>query len=131
MANPNPSPATRFGAGNRANPSGKTSAQRVTEYQNAAAATRIRERMLKAIVAALDEAPDNAAVLELLTPATLKLLKDVEDRAFGSPQQSIASPTAPGAPLIDLAKMSSSVLAELVKMRDAAQQQRNGEAPLS
>ena len=40
MANPNPSPATRFGAGNRANPSGKTSAQRGTEYQNAEAATR-------------------------------------------------------------------------------------------
>ncbi len=131
MANPNPSPATRFGAGNRANPSGKTSAQRVTEYQNAETATRIRERLLKAIVAALDEAPDNAAVLAHLTPATLKLLKDVEDRAFGAPQQSIAPPAAPGVASIDLTEVSSPVLAELVKMRDAAQRQRNGKELLS
>jgi len=46
--NPNPSPATRFGAGNRANPIGKTSETRRMELENAERAMRIRQRILNA-----------------------------------------------------------------------------------
>ena len=124
MANANPSPATRFGAGNRANPSGKTSAQRSCEYRNAEAATLIRERLLNALAASLAEAPDNAAVLEHLTPATLKLLKDAEDRGLGAPAQTLGHTTngkdLPGA--VDLSKLSNEALAELVAAADSERQ---------
>lgn len=84
--NPNPSPETRFQPGVATNPGGKTSEQRQREIANAERATRIRERLLKALekqIAALD---DNASA-DRITTEVLKMLKDSEDRGLGAPKQ--------------------------------------------
>lgn len=85
--NPNPSPETRFGAGNRANPAGKTSETRRLEMQNAEAAMRIRARALHAVEAKLAECSTEEAIEMLVEAAMLKLLKDSEDRGLGAPVQ--------------------------------------------
>lgn len=87
MANPNPSPATRFGApnGNRSN-GGKTAEQKRAEYAAAEKAALIREKMISSIMEKIEGGGDP---LEFIDPATLKLLKDSEDRAHGTPQQSV------------------------------------------
>ena len=84
--NPNPSPETRFGAGNRANPAGKTSETRRLEMQNAEAAMRIRAKLLSATEAKLNELSTDEA-MALIEAAMLKLLKDSEDRGLGAPVQ--------------------------------------------
>ena len=95
MANPNPSPGTRFKAGDPANPVGKTSEQRRLEVANAERATRIRGRMLEALEAELDkldresESHDKTAATAAIKADILKLLKDTEDRGLGTPLQSI------------------------------------------
>ena len=87
--NPNPSPATRFGAGNNANPAGKTSEQKRMEYANAEAAMRIRARALQAVEAKLNECSTEDAIEMLVEAAMLKLLKDSEDRGLGAPVQAV------------------------------------------
>lgn len=86
MANPNPSPATRFGPGNRANPSGKSSELQRLEREAAEMAARLRHRMISGLTERADEG-GNAA--DLLTSDVLRLLKDSEDRAHGAPKQSV------------------------------------------
>lgn len=91
QGNPNPSPATRFGAGNRANPNGKTSEQKRLEMLNAEAAMRIRERILRAAEARLVECSTEQVLEEFVEAAMLKLLKDSEDRGLGAPVQDVRS----------------------------------------
>ncbi len=76
---------TRFGAGNKANPAGKTSVQRKAEIANAEKATLIRGRLLDAIV----EATMGGASTDLIEAGLLKLLKDAEDRGLGTAVQSV------------------------------------------
>ncbi len=87
---------TRFGAGNRANPAGKTSVQRKAEIANAEKATLIRGRLLDAIV----EATAGGASMDLIEAGILKLLKDAEDRGLGTAVQSVnvESPTGSMSP---------------------------------
>lgn len=87
--NPNPSPATRFGAGNNANPNGKTSEQKRLELQNAETAMRIRERILRAAEARLVECSTDEVLDQFVESAMLKLLKDSEDRGLGAPVQAV------------------------------------------
>ena len=87
MANPNPSPATRFGPGNKANPSGKSSELQRLEREAAEMAARLRHKMLSGLTEKA-EWGENAA--DLLTSDVLRLLKDSEDRAHGTPRQSVA-----------------------------------------
>jgi len=87
--NPNPSPATRFGAGNNANPNGKTSEQKRLELQNAETAMRIRERILRAAEARLVECSTDEVLDQFVDAAMLKLLKDSEDRGLGAPVQAV------------------------------------------
>lgn len=90
--NPNPSPQTRFPKGKSANPGGKTAEQVAIERRNADAAMRIRERLLKAVESKIGEIDSHDAVMSLIDPAMLKLLKDAEDRGLGAPVQSHTSP---------------------------------------
>lgn len=87
--NPNPSPATRFAAGNRANPNGKTSEQKRIEMRNAEAAMRIRERILRAAEAKLAECSTDEVLDQFVEAAMLKLLTDSETRGLGAPVQPI------------------------------------------
>ena len=87
MANPNPSPATRFG-GERGNKStgGKTSAQKSAEYAAAEKAALITDKMLSSISDKISAGQDAS---EFIDPSVLKLIKDAQDRAHGTPKQSV------------------------------------------
>lgn len=93
--NPNPSPATRFGAGQRGNPRGKTSEQRQQEIKNAEIATRLRGKFLEAVegaiveieTAGLDDFAAAKQTLAKMSNEVLRLMKDSEDRGFGAPKQ--------------------------------------------
>lgn len=92
--NPNPSPETRFGAGNNANPQGKTSETKKLELLNAEAAVRIRSRFLEAVERKLNpggivQESVDASVLALLDGNMLTLMKDSETRGLGAPVQRI------------------------------------------
>lgn len=96
MANPNPSPATRFKKGNSGG--GKTSEQKRLEYEAAEMAAAIRHQMLTVIT---EKLADNTLsdVLDILEPSALKLFKDSEDRAHGTPQASTVLMGDENAPL--------------------------------
>jgi hypothetical protein len=88
MANPNPSPETRFKPGHALG--GKTSEQKRLEYETAEIAARARHRLVSIIGKALDKPDlDEAEALKLLNGDTLRLFKDSEDRAHGTPKQSV------------------------------------------
>lgn len=87
MANPNPSPETRFKPGESGNPGGKTSEQRRLELENAQKAMRIRAALLATVEAAID--PATGHFHGPMTGEVLKLLKDSEDRGLGAPQQRV------------------------------------------
>lgn len=88
QGNKNPSPATRFKVGQRANPQGKTSRQRELEIENAELATKIRARLLKAVHAVVEQATDEQALAQVEADV-LRLLKDSEDRGLGAPKASV------------------------------------------
>lgn len=83
--NPNPSPSTRFGAenGNPINLAGKTRKQRENEYKAAEISAALR---LKALSVMQDKVESGEIdVLELVEANSLRLFKDSEDRAHGTP----------------------------------------------
>lgn len=85
--NPNPSPSTRFGAenGNPINLAGKTKEQREAEYEASEIAAKLR---LKALSVMLDKVESGEMdPLEIVEPNALRLFKDSEDRAHGTPKQ--------------------------------------------
>ena len=84
--NPNPSPETRFG-GPRGNKPGTTTEQREMEIRNAWLATIVHQRMLEAVASLVENDP--AAALARIDPATLKLVKDAQDRGLGAPKASV------------------------------------------
>jgi hypothetical protein len=73
------------------NPGGKTKEQKRLEIRNAETAMRIRQRLLDTLDAKLENLDDEDKVLEFLEGATLKLIKDAEDRGLGAPIQDIRS----------------------------------------
>lgn len=91
MANPNPSPSTRFGAenGNPINLAGKTSEQRENEYKASQISAALRLKALSVMQEKVEAG--ELDILELIDPATLKLFKDSEDRAHGTPKQTVDS----------------------------------------
>ena len=86
MPNPNPSPETRFGAknGNPINLAGKTSEQRENEYQAAEKAAKLRNMAHSLMLEKVESGEMD--VLEVLDANALKLFKDSEDRAHGTPK---------------------------------------------
>lgn len=90
MANPNPRTdqieATQFKPGQSGNPGGKSAAQRKAEVDAAENAAILRAKMLEAIAKDVGEGGD---ILQYLKPEALKLFKDSEDRAHGTPTQQV------------------------------------------
>lgn len=86
MANPNPSPETRFQPGNPGG--GKTAEQKRLEYEAAEMAAKARHKLLSVITEKLAALPDgaDADLKDLLNSDTLRLFKDSEDRAHGTPK---------------------------------------------
>jgi hypothetical protein len=94
MANPNPSPETRFQPGNNANPGGKTPEMKRLEMEAATMALKLRHATLSAMtekVAKITELPDASLddILKLIDSDVLRLFKDSEDRAHGTPKATI------------------------------------------
>lgn len=86
MANPNPSPETRFTSSG--NPAGKTAKQRQDEVQAAEIAAALR---LAALIRMQESvASGEIDPMELVTSDNLRLMKDSEDRAHGTPRQTVA-----------------------------------------
>lgn len=103
MANPNPSPETRFKPGNRGG--GKTSEQKRLEYEAAEMAAKARHKLLSVITEKLNGAEvTDESLLELLDANTLKLFKDSEDRAHGTPKSTseISGPSGGPVPVANV-----------------------------
>jgi hypothetical protein len=102
MANPNPSPETRFQPGNPGG--GKTSEQKRLEYEAAEMAAKARHKLLFVITEKLAALPGGVSLAgvdlkDLLNSDTLRLFKDSEDRAHGTPKQSVQHGNDPDNPL--------------------------------
>ena len=85
--NPNPSPATRFKAGDVNNPRGKTSETLRAEAQAAEISAKLRAAALIRLMEKVEAGEMDAD--ELITSDNLRLFKDSEDRAHGTPKQSV------------------------------------------
>ncbi len=94
MANPNPSPETRFQPGNNANPGGKTPEMKRLEAEAALMSVKLRHVALSAMtekVAKITELPDASLedIIKLIDSDVLRLFKDSEDRAHGTPTSTV------------------------------------------
>lgn len=87
--NPNPSPSTRFKKGQSGNPGGLTSDAKLMSLANAETAIRIRNRVLRAAEAKLNECSTDEVLEQFVEAAMLKLLTDSETRGLGAPVQAI------------------------------------------
>ena len=83
MANPNPSPETRFQPGKSGNPGGKTAEHKRLELEAAEMAAKLRHAMLSSMQ---DKLLSGVPADELMTGDALRLMKDSEDRAHGTPK---------------------------------------------
>jgi hypothetical protein len=97
MANPNPDTsglAPKWKKGQSGNPGGKTKEQRKREVKAAELAAKLRLDMLQALAELT--AGDQAMLVEAIKSDNLRLLKDTEDRAWGTPQQPVDHTSSDG-----------------------------------
>lgn len=89
VANKNPSPSTRFGAenGNPINLAGKTKEQREAEYEASKISAQLRLKALSVMLEKVEAGEMDP--LDVVEPNALRLFKDSEDRAHGTPKQSV------------------------------------------
>jgi hypothetical protein len=92
MANPNPSPETRFAPGQTGNPGGKTSKHRKAEIEAAELAATVRLELVRAVAEAIEGASSEEKQMQIRSDV-LNLLKQSEDRAHGTPKQTIEQDT--------------------------------------
>ena len=85
MANPNPSPETRFQPGQSGNPGGKSAEHKRMEMEAAEISAKLRLAALSSMQEKLNAGMD---ALELISGDALRLFKDSEDRAHGTPKAS-------------------------------------------
>lgn len=96
--NPNPSPETRFKPGDVNNPRGKTSETLRAEAQAAEISAKLRAAALIRLMEKVEAGEMDAA--DVITGDNLRLFKDSEDRAHGTPKQSVEHAGEGGGPLI-------------------------------
>jgi cation diffusion facilitator CzcD-associated flavoprotein CzcO len=115
---------TQIKPGQVLNPGGKTRDQKRLEMENATLATQAKNRFLRALVALQAEQSTEEVMASFTGADILRLIKDAEDRAHGTPRQAIDHTSSDGSmapkPGVDLSKLSTDALAELVAARDAA-----------
>lgn len=97
MANPDPSPETRFKPGQSGNPSGKSTEVQLLEQQAALAAVKLRHWALSSLQEKMDAG--TLTLEDVLKPDALRLFKDSEDRAHGTPKQAMQIGGDPDNPL--------------------------------
>lgn len=86
----------QFKPGEVNNPGGKTSAQRKAEIQAAELAAIVSRDLVQAVHDTIKAAGNDAERLELVRSDTLTLLRDVQNRAHGSPKQQIDNTSSDG-----------------------------------
>jgi hypothetical protein len=120
MANPNPSPATRFKPGQSGNPSGKSAAQARRDMQSADMASKFRHALLSSVQEKLKAGADP---LEIISPDIIRVMKDSEDRAHGTPKAAVDHTSSDGTmspkPALDVSKLSHAARAEILAAYDA------------
>lgn len=85
--NPNPSPATRFKPGQSGNPSGKSAAHQKAEHRAAEISAILRAAALSSLQEKVKSGEISA--LDAISGDMLRLFRDSEDRAHGTPKQSV------------------------------------------
>jgi hypothetical protein len=75
--------------GQSGNPGGKTSEHRKAEIRAAELAAKVQLDLVEALSNTLDAAAGDEEKLTSIKADVLKLLKDAQDRGYGSPKQSI------------------------------------------
>lgn len=96
MANPNPSPESRFKPGRSGNPGGKTSAHRKAEIRAAEAAALVQADLVEALARVVQTAGDDMDRLAHIKAEVNTLLKNAQDRGFGTPQQHVDTTSSDG-----------------------------------
>lgn len=94
MANPNPSPSTRFKKGQSGNPSGRSSEELKAHSEAAKIAAELKLKALTCLqesVTAQDgeEINLNEVLAKLMNADALRMFKEVEDRAYGTSGQTV------------------------------------------
>ena len=84
LANLNP-----FKPGQSGNPGGKTSEHRKAEVRAAEAAAKVQAELVEALARVVGSAGDDTEKMDHIRSDVLKLLKDAQDRAFGTPKSSV------------------------------------------
>jgi len=84
MANPNPSPATRFKKGQSGNPSGKSSEQVAREKRSSEIASKLTHLGLSYVQEKLESGEID--VMDILNGDMLRFIKEAQDRAYGTPK---------------------------------------------
>ena len=87
--NPDMSGLKPFKKGQSGNPGGKTSAHRKAEVEAAELAAFVSRDLVAAVANVIRAADNDAEKLEQLRSDTLALLRDVQNRAHGTPKQTI------------------------------------------
>ena len=96
MANPAPSPDTRFKSGQSGNPGGKTAEHVRLERESAEMSAKLRHAMLSSMQEKLEGGGD---AVDMMTGDALRLFKDSEDRAHGTPKATTELTGADGGPV--------------------------------
>ena len=86
MANPNPLPENQWKPGQSGNPGGKTSEHRKAEIRAAELAAIARLHLVESFARLVQGKASDDDRLALMNSDALKLLKESEDRGFGTPQ---------------------------------------------
>jgi hypothetical protein len=90
---PNPNPDTSgllpWKPGQSGNPGGKTSEHRKAEIRAAELAAKVQLDLVEALSNVLDRAEGDEAKLVAIKADVLKLIKDAQDRAFGTPKAAL------------------------------------------
>ena len=86
--NPNPSLSTRFKKGQSGNPSGRSKSELIAHNKAAAIAAKLKLKALSCLQEKIDGDITCDEAIELLTNGdVLRMFKEVEDRAHGTPSQ--------------------------------------------
>jgi hypothetical protein len=94
MANPNPSPETRFTPGQSGNPGGFTAEQVEKRKANRDRAFALEEKMLSALER--DMTQNEAAILQHIRADVLRLIHTAIERVDGKPQQRVDATSSDG-----------------------------------
>lgn len=86
----------QFKPGQSGNPGGKTSQHRKDEIRAAEAAAKVQADLVEALANVISESGGNEAKLAFIRAEVNALLKNAQDRAYGTPSQHVDSTSSDG-----------------------------------